>query len=57
MGCGDDDLPFRLQSAQTLLSCCLTNSLRILAFLSVVALSCLDMMVDENGAGVSEGET
>jgi len=42
------NLPFRLQSAQTLLSCCLTSSLRILAFLSVVALSCLDMMDDES---------
>jgi hypothetical protein len=38
-------LPFRLQSAQNLLWGILTSSLSVFAFLSAVALSCLDAMM------------
>ena len=39
-----DDLPFFLQSAQFLLPSCLTRSLNVLAFLSVVALSVVSVI-------------
>jgi hypothetical protein len=38
----DGDLPFFLQSAQFLFPSCLTRSLRVLAFRSVVALSTIE---------------
>ena len=40
-------LPFRLQSAHTLLSCRLTRSRRVLVNLSDSALSCLDMVLSK----------
>jgi hypothetical protein len=48
------DRPFLLQSAQDLLSGCLTSSRKIRALRSVVALSCRDMV--EAGREAVEGE-